>query len=112
MSRIRVGRYPRYPPGGRVSRRQREWDRAYGQKQSQVKCASDEMRFDSGINLFFHLGLWLNVPQAILAVDSPAFTKNHQEMSIQCFANFWIFSGRLNRGIRSISRLRRDNLDG
>src|SRR6476659_4091583 len=97
-SRIRVGHRPRHPPGGRVSRRQREWDRAYGHKQNQVKCASDEMRFDSGINLFFHLGLWLNVPQAILAVDSLSFTKNHQEMSIQCFANFWISSGHLNRG--------------
>ena len=39
------------------------------------------------------LGLWLNVPQAILAVDSLAFTKNHQEMSIECFANFWVFQG-------------------
>jgi hypothetical protein len=50
------------------------------------------MRFDSGINLFFHLGLWLNVPRAVLAVDSLSFTKNHQEMSTQCFANFWVFS--------------------
>jgi hypothetical protein len=55
-SRIRVGRYPRHPPGGRVSRRQREWDRAYSHKQNQVKCASNEMRFDRGINLFFHVG--------------------------------------------------------
>jgi len=97
-SRIRVGRYPRHPPGGRVSRRQRKWDRAYGHKQNQVKCAPDEMRFDSRINLFFHLGLWLNVPRAVLAVDSLSFTKKHQEMSIQCFAHFWIFSERLNRG--------------
>jgi hypothetical protein len=91
-SRIRVGRYPRHPPGGRVSGRQRKWDRTYGHKQNQVKCASNEMRFDSGINLFFHLGLWLNVPRAVLAVDSLSFTKNHQEMSTQCFANFWVFS--------------------
>ena len=44
-----------------------------------------------GLICFFMLGLWLNVPQAILAVDSLLFTKNHQEMSIQCFANFWVF---------------------
>jgi len=36
------------------------------------------------------------VPQAFLAVDSLSFTKNHREMSIQCFANFQIFSERLN----------------
>ena len=39
-----------------VSPCQRKWDRAYGHKQNQVKCASDKMRFDSGINLFFHVG--------------------------------------------------------
>jgi hypothetical protein len=37
-----------------VSLRQRKWDRADGQKQKQVKRASDKMRFNSGINLFFH----------------------------------------------------------
>ena len=44
-----------------------------------------------GLICFFMLGLWLNVPQAVLAVNSLSFTKNHQEMSIQCFANFWVF---------------------
>src|SRR5262245_34798304 len=39
-----------------VSLRQREWDRAEGQQQKQIKCASDEMSFDSGINLLFHFG--------------------------------------------------------
>jgi len=38
-----------------VSLRQRKWDSADGQKQKQVKRASDKMRFDGGINLFFHL---------------------------------------------------------
>jgi hypothetical protein len=37
--------------------RQREWDRAQGQKQKQVKCASDKMRFGGGINLLFHFGV-------------------------------------------------------
>jgi hypothetical protein len=54
---MRARHHPRHLPGGRVSRRQREWDRADSHKQNQVKCASDEMRLDSGINLFFHFGL-------------------------------------------------------
>jgi hypothetical protein len=36
--------------------RQREWDGADGQQQKQIKCASDEIRFDSGVNLLFHFG--------------------------------------------------------
>jgi hypothetical protein len=36
--------------------RKREWNRANGQKQKQIKRAPDEMRFDGGINLFFHVG--------------------------------------------------------
>jgi hypothetical protein len=39
-----------------VPLRQREWDRADGHKQKQIKRASEKMRFDSGVNLFFHLG--------------------------------------------------------
>ena len=42
---------------GVVSLRQRKWDSADGQKQKQVKRASDKMRFDGGINLFFHFGV-------------------------------------------------------
>jgi hypothetical protein len=54
---MRARYYPRHLPSGRVSRRKRKWDRADSHKQKQVKRASDEMRFDGGINLFFHLGL-------------------------------------------------------
>ena len=36
--------------------RQREWDRADGQQQKQIKRASEKVRFDSGVNLFFYLG--------------------------------------------------------
>jgi hypothetical protein len=36
--------------------RQREWDRADGQQQKQIKRASEKVRFDSGVNLSFHLG--------------------------------------------------------
>ena len=43
----------------RFGSRQRQWDRADGQKQKQVKCASDKMRFDGGINLLFHIGIVL-----------------------------------------------------
>src|SRR6476660_5281935 len=41
--------------------RQREWNRAHGDKQKQVKCASNKMRFDGGINLFFHLVLFFRL---------------------------------------------------
>ena len=33
--------------------RQREWDRAHGQKQNHVKGASNKMRFNGEIDLFF-----------------------------------------------------------
>jgi hypothetical protein len=36
-----------------VSLSQSEWDRANGQKQHHVKGASNKMRFDGGIDLFF-----------------------------------------------------------
>jgi hypothetical protein len=39
--------------------RQRKWDGAHGHEQKQIKCASDKMRFDSGINLLFHFGVVL-----------------------------------------------------
>src|SRR4029450_5016228 len=38
----------------RVPFRQRERDRADREKQQQIKRASEEMRFDVGISLFFH----------------------------------------------------------
>jgi hypothetical protein len=38
--------------------RQREWNRANSQKQKEVKCASDKMRLDGRIDLFFHLVLF------------------------------------------------------
>jgi hypothetical protein len=41
--------------------RQREWNRAHSDKQKQVKCASNKMRFDRGINLFFHLVLFFRL---------------------------------------------------
>jgi hypothetical protein len=44
---------------GSVSLRQREWNGADRQKQKKVKRASDKMRFDGGVNLFFHFGVVL-----------------------------------------------------
>ena len=38
---------------------QREWDRADSDEQKQIECASDKMRFDRGVNLFFHFSSWL-----------------------------------------------------
>jgi hypothetical protein len=37
-----------------VALRQCEWDRADSDEQNQIKRASNKMRFDGGINLFFH----------------------------------------------------------
>jgi hypothetical protein len=37
-----------------LSLRQREWNGTDGKEQQQVKCASNKMSFDGGINLFFH----------------------------------------------------------
>src|SRR5438128_5494258 len=36
---------------------QREWDRANGHEQKQVKSASDEVRFGTVVYLFFHRGV-------------------------------------------------------
>ena len=38
-----------------LSLRQRKWDRSDAQEQKEVKRTSNQMRFDSGIKLFFHL---------------------------------------------------------
>jgi hypothetical protein len=38
-----------------VSLGQRKWNGAYTYEQKQIKRASDEMRFDGGINLSLHL---------------------------------------------------------
>src|SRR5205823_4242555 len=56
---ISMSRYP-----GRTSRctaalRKRERDCAHGEKQKQIKSASDQVSFNGGINLFFHVGLSL-----------------------------------------------------
>lgn len=47
-----------------VSLRQREWDRANSEKYKQIKGASDKMRFDGGVNLFFHFGVFLYLEEA------------------------------------------------
>jgi hypothetical protein len=39
---------------GGVALRQREWDRTDSDEQKQIESASNEMRFDGGIKLFFH----------------------------------------------------------
>jgi hypothetical protein len=39
---------------GRVSLRQRKWNCTDSKKKQQIKRASDKVRFDGGINLFFH----------------------------------------------------------
>jgi hypothetical protein len=55
-------------PGSRATAglRQREWNRAHSDKQNQVKCASDEMRFNGRINLFFHLLLFFDLVLELL----------------------------------------------
>ena len=44
---------------GSVALRQREWNHAHSHKQKQIKSAPNKVRFDGGINLFFHLVLSL-----------------------------------------------------
>jgi hypothetical protein len=39
---------------GGIALRQRQGDRADGDEQKEIKRASDKMRLDRGINLFFH----------------------------------------------------------
>jgi hypothetical protein len=40
---------------GAVSLRQREWNRADGQKQKQIKRAPKNLRLDGGVNLPFYV---------------------------------------------------------
>src|SRR5205807_1270367 len=56
---IWVARRISYASLGRVALRQCEWNGAHGHKQKQIKCASNKMRFDGGINLLFHFGFVL-----------------------------------------------------
>jgi hypothetical protein len=44
---------------GSVALRQCEWNGAHGEKQKQIKRASDEIRFNGGFNLLFHFGFLL-----------------------------------------------------
>jgi hypothetical protein len=46
-------------PLGTVALRQCEWNGTDGKKQEKIKCASDKMCFDGGINLLFHVGVVL-----------------------------------------------------
>ena len=43
--------------------RQREWNRARGQKQKQIKCDSKKMRPNSSVNLALHCGGVLSATQ-------------------------------------------------
>jgi hypothetical protein len=44
--------------------RQREWDRAHGDEQKQVKRASNKMGFDGGVNLLFHFDVFIGPEEA------------------------------------------------
>ena len=44
---------------GSVALRQCEWNGTDGKKQKKIKCASNKMCFDGGINLLFHVGVVL-----------------------------------------------------
>jgi hypothetical protein len=54
-----------------VSLSQREWDRAHGQKQKDVKGASNKMRFDGGIDLFFQFLVTL----VIFEIEEPIWVR-------------------------------------
>ena len=57
----------------RISLRQRKWDCADGNKQKQEECASKKMRFQRGVNLFFH-------SVTVMGVRGP-FSKKRKNMS-------------------------------
>jgi len=66
------------------------------------------MRFDGRINLFFHLGLWLNVPQVVFGCELPYPLPKTIE---KCQYNVLQISGLFEAsepGIRSTPRLLRD----
>jgi hypothetical protein len=105
---MRARHHPRHLPGGRVSRRQRKWDRADSYKQTQVKCASNEMRFDSGINLFFHVGSLVKRSSSRFGCGlSIVYQKPSRNVNTM-FCKFLGFIG----GIRPTPKLRRDNSHG
>jgi hypothetical protein len=57
------------PVAGSLS--QREWNRANGWKQKQVKRTSNKMRLDCGVNLFFHFRFSSKFREALFSGERP-----------------------------------------
>ena len=106
--KMRARHHPRHLPGGRISRRQRKGDRADSHKKNQVKCASNEMRFDSGINLFFHVGSLVKRSSSHFGCRLPIVYKKPSRNVNTMFCKFLDFSG----GIRPTPKLHRHNSTG
>ena len=94
---MRARHHPRHLPGGRISRRQRKGDRADSHKKNQVKCASNEMRFDSGINLFFHVGSLVKRSSSHFGCRLPIAYKKPPRNVNRMFCKFQDFCGRIPR---------------
>ena len=91
--KMRARHHPRHLPGGRISRRERKGDRADSHKKNQVKCASNEMRFDSGINLFFHVGSLVKRSSSHFGCRLPIVYKKPSRNVNTMFCKFLDFSG-------------------
>ena len=106
--KMRARHHPRHLPGGRISRRQRKGDRADSHKKNQVKCASNEMRFDSGINLFFHVGSLVKRSSSHFSCRLLVVYKKPPKNVNTMFCKFLGLSG----GIRPTPKLHRHNSTG
>jgi len=78
-SHLRLARRTGYTSLHCVSLRHREWDRTDSDKQKQIKSAPDKMRFNGGINLFFHLVL-----SCLLNSESPNYIFGRTVVLVGC----------------------------
>ena len=69
--------------------RKREWDRADGQKQKHVKGASNKMRFDGGIDLFFQFMRLLVVSRSDESKKGSAVSPRSPNPCHSNFLSFW-----------------------
>src|SRR4029077_7612544 len=109
--KMRARHHPRHLPGGRISRRQRKGDRADSHKKNQVKCAPNEMRFDSGINLFFHVGSLVKRSSSHFGCRLPIVYKKPSKNVNRMFCKFLDFSVEFALRRRCACTIRRVTVD-
>src|SRR4051794_21548760 len=92
MSRIPVGYRLRDFPGDRVPLCQRERNRTDSHKQEQIRRASNKMRFDGGINLFFHVGSLIKRSLSLFWLWTPSLLqKTIEKCQYNVLQSFWMF---------------------